>query len=101
MLLSKLSSVAEVFMPCPFDLLLLVADYAAHIAEFMRREADVLRYSHLAKPEFGAGAMATNVNVYGFARVALVREKEEFSGLPAKNDWHYPLPLVIARCWEF
>jgi hypothetical protein len=67
----------------------------------MRCEADVFRHSHRVKPEFGAGAMATNVDVYGFARVALVREKEEFAALPAKNDWHFLLPLVFAHCWEF
>lgn len=48
---------------CPFDFVLVVADHAGHLAEFMRCEADVLRQSHRVKPELGAGAMATNVDV--------------------------------------
>lgn len=68
MLLSKLSSVAEVFMPCPLDRGLIVADQPYQVGEFVRGEADVFRHRHGSEPELGARAMAEEKNLQPFQR---------------------------------
>jgi len=38
----------------------------------MRTEADVSCCHHGRKPDLGSGALATNMNVHGFERVAFI-----------------------------
>ncbi len=95
MLPSKLSSFAEVFLPCPFDLVVVLADKSGRIAEFVRGEADAFSYRDRVMPELGASTMATSMYSNGFAQIAFVCEKEEFAAFPAKCSRYFSLPLAI------
>lgn len=72
----------------------MIMDHTGHFREFMGGEADILCYCHWINPEFRPCAVATNVYVQGFTRVALVGEKEELATLPAENLGHVFVSLV-------
>jgi hypothetical protein len=56
-------------------LALIITDHTGQLDQFMCGKADVFRYCHRPKPEFGSGAVATNVDMYGFARIAFIDRK--------------------------
>ncbi|MDP2267446.1 MAG: hypothetical protein Q8J70_12920, partial [Thiobacillus sp.] len=91
---SKLRSIAEVFMPCPFYFNLPRFHRLCQFVQFLAGEPLIVRQANGMQPEFCAMPIFSNMHMQGLAGVAFVREKEEVIPLKLKDAWH---GSIIAR----
>jgi hypothetical protein len=97
MVSSKLSLVAEVLMPCPFDFILPALDNFRELIQFRRWKPAVIRQGYRPDPEFGAPVISHYMHMRRLTRISLIGKKEEPVSLMSE---YYRHAAILAKISE-